>query len=134
VARFVPPPFERNFDLTFKRTTSTSVHIKNKVKYLYAIMKQPNRDDSQDSQLRQSMDELPNISGFNYRIARHKVGDDAYYRIHECFYDANGKVVLWGESSPHGETADALVADLEQMLADAKRSRDDIFDVPPDQP
>jgi hypothetical protein len=23
------------------------------------------------------MDGLPNISGFNYRIARHKVGDDA---------------------------------------------------------
>jgi hypothetical protein len=80
------------------------------------------------------MDELPNISGFNYRIARHKVGDDAYYRIHECFYDEHGKVVLWGESSPHGETADALIADLEQMLADAERSRDDIFDVPPDQP
>ena len=76
------------------------------------------------------MDGLPNISGFNYRIARHKVGDDAYYRIHECFYDENGRVVLWGESSPHGETADALIADLEQMLADAKRSRDDIFDVP----
>jgi hypothetical protein len=73
------------------------------------------------------MDELPNISGFNYRIARHKVGDDAYYRIHECFYDENGRVVLWGE------TADALITDLEQMLADAKRSRDDIFDVTPDQ-
>ena len=38
------------------------------------------------------MDEFPNISGFNYRIARHKVGDDAYYRIHECFYDAKGKL------------------------------------------
>ena len=77
------------------------------------------------------MDEFPKISGFNYRIARHKVGDDAYYRIHECFYDENGRVVLWGvlwgESSPHGETADALIADLEQMLADAKRSRDDTF-------
>jgi hypothetical protein len=57
------------------------------------------------------MDEIPNISGFNYRIARHKVGDDAYYRIHECFYDENGRVVLWGESSPHSETADALIAD-----------------------
>jgi hypothetical protein len=40
-----------------------------------------------DSQIRQLMDEFPNISGFNYRIGRHKVGDDAYYRIHECFYD-----------------------------------------------
>jgi len=28
------------------------------------------------------MDEFPNISGFNYRIARHKVGDGAYYRIY----------------------------------------------------
>jgi hypothetical protein len=46
--------------------------------------------------------------------------------------DENGKVILWGESSPHGETADALITDLEQMLADAKRSRDDVFDVPPD--
>jgi hypothetical protein len=60
-----------------------------------------NRADTRDSQLRQLMDGLPNISGFNYRIARHKVGDDAYYRIHECFYDENGRVVLWGESSPH---------------------------------
>ena len=38
---------------------------------------------------------------------------------------------LWGESLPLGETADALIAGLEQMLADAKRSRDDVFDVPP---
>jgi hypothetical protein len=80
------------------------------------------------------MDEFPNISGFNYRIGRHKVGDDAYYSIHECFYDEHGKIIFWGESSPFGETADALIADLEQMLADAKRSRHDIFDVPPDQP
>jgi len=79
------------------------------------------------------MDQFPNISGFNYRIVRHKVGDDDYCRIHECFYDENGKVFLWGEASPHGESADALIADLEQMLAEAKRrSRDDIFDVPPD--
>jgi hypothetical protein len=76
------------------------------------------------------MDEFPNISGFNYRIGRHKVGDHAYYRIHECFYDEHGKVVFSSESSPHGESADALIADLEQMLADVKRSRNDIFDVP----
>src|SRR5258707_15795087 len=69
------------------------------------------------------MDEFPNISGFNYRIGRHKVGDDAYYRIHDCFYDENRNVVFWGESSPHGESAGALIADLEQMLADAERSR-----------
>ena len=78
------------------------------------------------------MDEFPNIAGFNYRIARHKVGDDSYYRVHECFYDADGKVVFWGESLPHGESVEALIADLEQMLADAKHSRDDIFDVPLD--
>ena len=78
------------------------------------------------------MDEFPNISGFNYRIGRHKVGDHAYYRIHECFNDADGNVVFWGESAPHGETVEALIADLEQMLADAKRSRDDIFDIPAD--
>jgi len=47
-------------------------------------------------------------------------------------YDMNGNGVFSGESSPDGESADALIADLEQMLADAKRSRDDIFDVPPD--
>ena len=39
------------------------------------------------------MDEFPNISGFNYRIARRTVGDDAYYRIYECFYDEDGNVV-----------------------------------------
>ena len=47
-------------------------------------------------------------------------------------YDENGKVVFWGESLPHGESVEALIDDLEQMLADAKYSRDDIFDVPPD--
>jgi len=78
------------------------------------------------------MHEFPNITGFNYRIGRHKVGDDAYYRLHECFYDEDGNVVLWGEASPHGESADGLIADLERMLADAKRSRDDIFEVPAD--
>jgi hypothetical protein len=52
--------------------------------------------------------------------------------MHECFYDENGSVVLWGESSPHGESPYALIADLEQMLADVKPSRDDIFEVPPD--
>ena len=88
--------------------------------------------DLGDSQLRRLMDEFPNISGFNYRIARHKIGNEGYYRIYECFYDENGKVVFWGESLPHGESVEALIDDLEQMLADAKRSRDDIFDVPPD--
>jgi hypothetical protein len=78
------------------------------------------------------MDEFPNISGFNYRIAKHGVGDSAYYRIYECYYDENGNVVLWSEASPHGESAEDLIADLEQMLADAKRSREDIFEVPPD--
>ena len=58
------------------------------------------------------MDEFPNISGFNYRIARHTVGNDAYYRIYECFYDEDGNVVLWGEASPHGESAEGLIADL----------------------
>jgi hypothetical protein len=77
------------------------------------------------------VEQIPNISAFNYRIRRRKVGDHAYYRIHECFYE-NGNIVFWGELSPHGESADALIADLEQMLADAKRSRDDIFDVPLD--
>jgi hypothetical protein len=76
------------------------------------------------------MDQFPNISGFNYRIGRHKVGDDAYYRVCECFYDENGEVVFSSESSPHGESVEALIADLEQMLADAKRSRDDILNVP----
>jgi hypothetical protein len=54
------------------------------------------------------------------------------YNKPECFYDDDGNVVLWGETSPHGESTDALIADLEQMLADAKRSRDDIFDIPAD--
>ena len=117
--------------------TSASVNFNIKVQSLCAITKRYDILNSigtmqEIPQLKQIMDEFPNISGFNYRIARHKVGDDAYYRIHECFYDENGNVVLWGESSPHGESADALIADLEQMLADAKCSRDEIFDVPPD--
>ena len=73
-----------------------------------------NWSDLGDSQLRQLMDGIPNISGFNYRIGRHKVGDHAYYRIHGCFYDENGEVVFSGESSRHGEFADALIADLER--------------------
>ena len=111
--------------------TGTSVNIQNKVQCLGAVMKPCDRN-LRDSQLRQVINEFPNIVGFNYRIARHKVGDDAYYRIYECFYDDDGNVVLWGESSPHRESAEDLIADLEQMLADAKRSRDDIFEVPPD--
>jgi hypothetical protein len=50
--------------------------------------------DLGDSRLRRLMDEFPNISGFNYRIARHKIGNEGYYRIYECFYDENGKVVF----------------------------------------
>ena len=112
--------------------TGTSVNIQNKVQCLGAVMK-PCDCNLRDSQLRQVMDEFPQHRRFQlYRIGRHEVGDDAYYRTHECFYDENGKVVFWGESSLHGESADALIADLEQMLADAKRSRDDIFDVNPD--
>src|SRR5262245_47356692 len=88
--------------------------------------------DLGDSQLRRLMDEIPNISGCNYRIARHKIGNDGSYRIYECFYDENGNVVMWGESLQPGESADSLIADLEQMLADANRSRYDIFHVTPD--
>jgi hypothetical protein len=76
--------------------TGTSVNIQNKVQCLGAVMK-PCDCNLRDSQLRQVMDEFPNISGFNYRIGRHKVGDHAYYRIHECFYGENAKVGFWGE-------------------------------------
>jgi hypothetical protein len=51
------------------------------------------------------MAEFPNISGFTYRIGRHGVGDDAYYRLYESYYDEEGNVLFWGEASPHGETA-----------------------------
>jgi hypothetical protein len=46
------------------------------------------------------MDQFPNIAGFNYRLGRHKVGDDAYYRIHECFYDENVKLSF--QANLHG--------------------------------
>ena len=99
--------------------TGTLVNIQNKVQCPGAVMKRCDCN-LRDSQLRQVMDEFPQHRRFLlYRIGRHEVGDDAYYRIHECFYDENGKVVFWGESSLHGESADALIADLEQMLADA---------------
>jgi hypothetical protein len=80
-----------------RRTARTSVDSKNKVRRPCAIIKpydivNPIEPIHEIHKLRQLMDGLPNISGFNYRIARHKVGDDAYYRIHECFYDENGKV------------------------------------------
>ena len=58
-----------------------------------------------DLRLRQLVDEFPNISGFTYRIGRHGVGDDAYYRLYESYYDEEGNVLFWGEASPHGETA-----------------------------
>jgi hypothetical protein len=100
-------------------TTGTSVSIQNKVQCLGAFMK-PCDCNLRDSQLRQLNGRIPKHGRFQlYRIGRHKVGDDAYYRIQECFYDENDKVVFWGESSLHGESADALIADLEQMLADA---------------
>jgi hypothetical protein len=74
--------------------TSASVNFNIKVQSLCAITKRYDILNSigtmqEIPQLRQIMDEFPNISGFNYRVARHKVGNDAYYRIHECFYDEN---------------------------------------------
>ena len=45
--------------------TGTSVNIQNKVQCLGAVMK-PCDCNLRDSQLRQVMDEFPNIAGFNY--------------------------------------------------------------------
>jgi hypothetical protein len=62
-------------------------------------------------------EDLPNNGSWNYRIVRYNnpTGKDGYYRLHECYCDAGGKVILWDDKpSPFGE----------RMLADAKRSKD----------
>ena len=37
---------------------------------------------------------------------------------------------MWGEANAHGQSVDEIIADLETMLADVKRLRDNPFEVP----
>jgi hypothetical protein len=76
------------------------------------------------------MDDFPDIKGWSYRIAKLGAGDCIYYRIYEVYHDKEGNGVLWSEANAHGQSVDEIIADLETMLADAKRSRDNPFEVP----
>lgn len=74
------------------------------------------------------------MSFWNHRIFRHADNTSKYkiesYALHEAFYDDNGKVDTWTEepTTPYGETVDELIGHLEQMLADAKKFKEDILD------
>lgn len=72
---------------------------------------------------------------WNNRIFKHtdyheKFGSSEYYQLHETYYDESNKIISWtvDNIAPHGDTVDELIEHLEQMLNDAKRSKDDILD------
>ena len=56
--------------------------------------------------------------GWNHRVMKSKDGDDAYYQIHEVYYDKEGKVDGYTArgTSPGGSSLQELKEDLERML------------------
>ncbi len=68
---------------------------------------------------------------WNNRIFRRKYDSgNPSFTIHEAYYDANGKLDGWTENAiePRGESVEELIEHLQQMLNDAKRSKQDILD------
>jgi hypothetical protein len=74
--------------------------------------------------------EMSDLSHWNYRIVRDKIAGGEYYRVHEVYYDMDGKPTIITEDpeAAFGETPDELIADLELMLEHVLRSKDDIID------
>lgn len=58
------------------------------------------------------------LPGWNYRIMKHIVNDEVFYKIHQVHYDKNGEPVLFTEYSitPYGCTKKALKKDVKRML------------------
>ena len=50
-----------------------------------------------------------------------------YYEMHETFYDGDKLSWTVDAKKPFGESVDELIECLEQMLKDAKKSKDDIL-------
>ena len=71
-----------------------------------------------------------NLSHWNYRIVRHKIARGEYYRVHEVYYDMDGEpsIIAGDPEAAFGETPDELIAELELMLEEAIRSKEDIVD------
>lgn len=71
---------------------------------------------------------------WNNRILKHSSPHGECYRIHEVYYDmepdGNEDGLSWTvePKTPFGETVDELIEDLEMMLRDAEKSRDDIIE------
>ena len=72
---------------------------------------------------------------WNYRIMKHGEKDGVWYGVHEVFYDDDGnlswtmKPVVASADSPEG-----VIEDVELMLADIKKYKDDILDYDDDTP
>jgi len=70
---------------------------------------------------------------WNNRIFKHVNKHGTTYAIHECYYDEKGKPDGWTNEPMcgHYDTVDDLIGSLEQMLRDAKRSKNDVLDYEP---
>jgi hypothetical protein len=55
-----------------------------------------------------------NLNHWNYRIVRHKVSGGGYYRVHEVYYDKDGKPVTIAEDleAAFGKAPDEMIAEL----------------------
>ncbi len=64
---------------------------------------------------------------WNYRIFK---GKDNRFTIREAYYNKENQIYLFREDSmePWGTSANELIADLERMLRDAKRFKDEVLD------
>ena len=67
---------------------------------------------------------------WNYRIFRHSTDGEGKLAVHETYYNERGQVCAWTSDAQFGfyETPDDLIAVLERMLVDVKRSKEDVLD------
>jgi len=61
---------------------------------------------------------------WNYRVVKYNIDKNIIYRIHEVFYDKNKNMEGFTENavSPQGDSLKELIADLQLMMDDAKKS------------
>ena len=61
---------------------------------------------------------------WNYRVVRHTAPNgEAYYGLHEVYYDQHGKIELWCETpTDTGETLEDLISSLRLQLEAAERT------------
>ena len=70
---------------------------------------------------------LKKSGGWNYRVLMHIHGEEAFFQIHEVYYDVLGSVVAFSEKAiaPGGNTLDELESDM-TLMRDALKK--DILD------